>query len=203
MKMFSLLLVLISVSCSSRENQEQVSQVISVEDRARAIRESFTLLSQSSQADLAANEALLFEAFPGSFQEFLALYGEGKTFYESGYDHLMTLYNMKTIPSEKIVKKYIDLSKNGVWEADNTRELQWQAMDKILRNVEVANKYLAGKSEADIRSVFHFLLDSPHPQDKARKEAFETMVAKFAPINTVFAEYIKSEYADVVKERTH
>lgn len=204
MKAFNLLFVLaISISCASQDAREKENKIETIEEQTQLLEESFIKISNATDSNLETNELIFFESFPDSFEKFVALYGVDKPLYESGYDHLMALYNLKTISIKSLVEKYIELSKNGIWNADNTGDLQWQSFDKITNNTEVANRYLMSMSELEVRSVFYFLLDGPHPEDKGKKTEFEILVEKFRQINPIYVEWVQSEYSKVVKARTH
>lgn len=199
--LFSVLLV-ISFSCNSQEKTVNGSGFKSNDERVRAITEIFARISNSKEVSR-EDEKSFFDAFPDSFSLFDLLYNVEGPLYENGYDHLMALYKMKTISKEKILERYINLSKGGIWSGDNTGDLQWQAFEVIANNARSTALILKNYSKEEIGSVFYFLLDGPHPNDKDKVANYRRIRDAFVKIDNTYGRTIDQEYEKVINARLH
>ncbi|MFK7756029.1 MAG: hypothetical protein AB8B53_03770 [Flavobacteriales bacterium] len=115
-------------------------------------------------------EKKFFNAFPASFVEMEELFGYDRHVGESplydfdeGRKVLEVFGNIQTISNEDYIKKYIEININGFWQADHISSAF--GLDNLIISrprsfCNAMNKF----SDDDIKSVFRFIYDGPHPE---------------------------------------
>lgn len=114
-------------------------------------------------------ERQFFDAFPGSFAEFVALYGYENSpavLYHQGLEHLRLFNNIRSVNDTVYYKKLISLAIGGRWEADAVNDLQDGLRKRVLGNTELAVFHLRQHSPADVGSFWYFYFDEPHPAEQ-------------------------------------
>lgn len=119
-----------------------------------------------------------FDAFPNSFNEMQELFGYddqkgAAPLYTnpSGENIIQYFSKLNTIPKDKYYNKYINICINGIWEADNIREA-FGIHNRMLNDTEAVCSILEKKSNQEIKSVFRFIFDGPHPQNEDNEKLF-------------------------------
>ena len=150
-------------------------------DFKNAKQQADTLIKYFDKNQSDADEKY-FCAFPNSFQEMQALFGfdENKgaaPLYNDPYGKNMIKYfaNLNSISKEIYFDKYINICVDGVWEADNIREAFGFA-DKLTNDAEAACSSLSKRSDKEIKSIFHFIFDGPHPKNEYNKKKYNKLL---------------------------
>lgn len=147
-----ILFLIISITCHSQNKTSEKRDI-------QKLEQSFS----------SKQEKEFMESFPKDFSTLNATFGwneelnKAEPLYENSYSYIEYWFSLLQKPQYmQYEKSIIAISKNGKWDADAVNYFQKNALEYIKRN----NKYtlLNSLSEADLRSVLSFLLDSPHPK---------------------------------------
>ena len=150
------------------------------------------------------SEYEFFCAFPSSFSEMNELYGfsdeEGpKILYDGGGKQIELFKRLGSVPPEEYYQKYVDISIGGVWEADNIQGA-FGFGERLTSDTKNACLYLSMRSNEEIVSLFHFLFDGPHPDDKDALAEFETLHKIVAAESERLGKLMESAYAMLLAE---
>ncbi|MFD2034516.1 hypothetical protein ACFSKL_06935 [Belliella marina] len=145
-----------------------------------------------------------FGALPNSFEEFKEFYersyqlDDGRNLYLS-YDHhfLILLPNLYYIEKVEILKKLINLSLNGNWDADQISALQRCIQFKFAVEVKAACDILSGFPETEILKFWVFYFDGPHPENYQKD--FEELYQRYRTENVEIAELMKRTYTELLR----
>ncbi len=148
------------------------------------------------------NEYLFFCYFPNSFERMKQVFGfdnkDGAApLYYSG-EYIELFYHLNKIERNTYYDKYINICINGVWEADNISECFGLFNKFFTQDVNILIKILNNKSEREIRSVFRFLFDGPHPSQ--REKDYLLLNRCICDKNKRLAKFLEEEYAKLIKE---
>ena len=153
----------------------------STEQRADSLITFMTKATDSSLSNQIVWEQKFFCAFPNSFKGMQLLFGyddskgaaplystESET-YSYAHKHIMSdvigyFSELKSIPDSIYYKKYARINIDGYWEADNIIEA-FGLSHRLVSDSESACRTLSGFSDKELRSVFHFIFDGPHPKN--------------------------------------
>ncbi len=132
-----------------------------------------------------------FCAFPNSFREMEELFGfvndEPAPLYYSPEERLFEFERVysneiaffitlnKSIAPKIYYDKYISININGNWQADNIGDA-FQFHDEILKNPNSVIPVLLNYSDAEIKSVFTFIYDGPHPDNEYNDHIYHSLV---------------------------
>jgi hypothetical protein len=104
---------------------------------------------------------------------------------------------LTSIDKKDYYTKYINICVNGNWKGDNIAE-GFGLDNKLYRQTEDVIEVLKLRSEKEIRSVFRFLFDGPHPDN--RMESFKTIYDKLKSVDSSMAKLLKQEYEKLLAE---
>lgn len=144
-----------------------------------------TLLKYVNKKQQLADEKF-FCAFPNSFKEMQNIFGfhtdkGAAPLYDDtdGENVIGYFINLNSISKEVYYDKYINICVGGVWEADNIQDAFGLA-DRLTNDTEAACSSLSKRTDNEIRSVFHFIFDGPHPKNNYNEDIY----ARLLPILT-------------------
>jgi hypothetical protein len=162
-----------------------------------------TLTKYFDKKQLAADEKF-FCAFPNSFNEMQNIFGfddnkGAAPLYYNGENMIGYFANLNTISKEIYYDKYISICVDGVWEADNIREAFGLA-DKLTNDTEAACSSLSKRTDKEIKSVFHFIFDGPHPNNDDNKETYNRLFRKMTKQNERLSKLLTESYNKVMTE---
>ncbi len=135
-------------------------------DTQRGVLEDYYNLAQGK--DSIKYQKKFFAAFPNDFKSFNSLYGyiEGKgamPLYDQYSNHINFICRMRVIEEEEFLKKLVNLSLNGHWDADAINLLQDCIADHAAINLSLTVNVLKQFNQSEIKSFWFFLFDGPHP----------------------------------------
>ena len=136
-------------------------------------------------------EQKFFCAFPNSFKGMLSIFGYDEKngaapLYSTGNEtysyidrHIMSdviglFSELKSIPDSTYYERYIRINIDGYWAADNINEA-FGFYYRLMNHTESACKMLSKFSDREIRSVFHFIFDGPHPKNDYNEKLYENL----------------------------
>jgi hypothetical protein len=144
------------------------------------------------------SEVFFIRMFPDNFKEFKVLYGyeekDQKTIYGDLYknDEQLFDYQPKHIRIEEYIKKLIDISIGGVWQADSVNIIQMKINNLFVENSRLFIEILKKKNESEIRSFWKFFFDGPHPENQ--KNLYNDVLNKLEKIDEPMIPIVKSAY---------
>lgn len=153
-------------------------------------------------------EQKLFCAFPNSFEGMEHLFGyddEPAPLYHSDMINGIIPYfcQLSSIPSEAYYNKYIDININGNWQADNINQA-FGFHKRLLNDTEAACAVLGLRPVDEVKSVFHFIFDGPHPDHKANKALYKELHAKVSVADERLGNLLAATYDEMIsKEHSH
>ncbi len=147
-----------------------------------------------------------FDAFPSSFAEMEAVFGyetERKRgpLYSYAQDERIIQYfgNLESIPDSLYFDKYIRININGNWQANNIRDA-FGISQRILSDTESVSQAMSAFSDAEIKSVFRFIFDGPHPNHDGNARLYEELKAKLEIQNERLSELLTEAYDKLIQE---
>lgn len=116
-----------------------------------------------------------FDAFPTSFSEFERLYGfsdqmGAAPLYSKYGGHLQYFFRCPGISVRARIEKIYGIGMGGRWDADAPAMMQEACYQLIRENPREAKEILDRMPEKRASSFWYFVLDGPHPKDKATLE---------------------------------
>lgn len=156
-----LLAILFAFSAKGQDNPDSLNGLDSL------LVEYYNLSISSEDSN--HYKALFFETFPDNFQSFLNVYGyyeDEDTFYvRSLYnvscDHIDRLYiTADVVGKADFIKKLVDISQNGYWEADAVNCFKSNLKELFLNNVVDFLIVLESYNDSEKKSFWHFFFDN-------------------------------------------
>ena len=164
-----------------------------------------TLMKYFDKKQLVSDKKF-FCAFPNSFKEMQDIFGfeDNKGAaplydYPSGENMIKYFANLNTISKEIYYDKYINICVDGVWKADNIREAFGFA-DRLTNDTKAACSSLSKRTDNEIKSVFHFIFDGPHPNNDLNKETYNRLLPKVTKQNERLGKLLTDSYRKVMSE---
>ena len=197
-------------SCNAQESKiKKEMSFNSINEQAETIKKYHQALLKATGEEKLINELIFFKAFPNSFDQMQKLFGfDDKNGAGPLYDYeisndmelkgvISTFSKLTSIDKKDYYTKYINICVNGNWKGDNIAE-GFGLDNKLYRQTEDVIEVLKLRSEKEIRSVFRFLFDGPHPDN--RMESFKTIYDKLKSVDSSMAKLLKQEYEKLLAE---
>lgn len=209
MQRVSILLLLCMGFTSCQSQPQDAQNNATIEERAATLKEYYEKASNSTGEERAKYEQLFFDAFPSSFEEMQQFFGYGENkgvapLYDynieldrEGKSIISFFYNLSHIDKEQHYNKYIDICIGGKWEADNISE-GFDIGAKLYYDTEAMTSVLSKRTDKEIKSVFRFVFEGPHPNE--RKGSYEELYNKVKPVNPNVADLMKQSYEQLLAE---
>ena len=164
-----------------------------------------TLLKYVNKKQSVADEKF-FCAFPNSFKEMQNIFGfdDNKGVaplydYPNGKNMIEYFANLNSISKEIYYDKYINICVDGVWQADNIREAFGFA-DRLKKDTESACSSLSKRTDKEIKSVFHFIFDGPHPKNEHNEKIYTDLLPILTKQDERLGNLLKESYNKVMSE---
>lgn len=188
----------------------------SAEQQADSLIAFMEKATDSTLTDRVLWEQKFFCAFPNSFKGMKALFGFDN---ETGAAPLYSTDNpthnymdkrifsdvigffseLKSIPAKAYYSKYIRININGHWEADNISEA-FGFHHRLLNDTEEACQTLEKFTDEEVRSVFRFIFDGPHPKNDHNEEIFQSLKPEIEEQNERLGNLLYEAYATMTAE---
>ena len=121
------------------------------------------------------------EVFPRNFKEMQETFGYDD---EKGpaphYDHIIgggmikLFSEIEPVDKKMYYNKLIDICIDAKWEADNIRD-GFGIQKQLIKNPDDIYPILSNRSDDEIKSVFRFIFDGPHPDHKGNHETYDKL----------------------------
>lgn len=178
----------------------------SVQEQADSISAFMARASDSGLAERQKWEQKFFCAFPNSFDGMQAVFGyddESGTAplydYPQGANAIQFFSQLKSIPDSIYYDKYVRINIDGIWEADNIREA-FDFANRLIEDTESAGKALSTFSDKEIKSVFRFIFDGPHPKNDYNEKLYENLKPAIDSQNKRLSQLLTESYEKLMAE---
>ena len=141
---------------------------------------------------------LFFHTFPSNFKSFNAIYGWNDKIdkvgplYNSSQKHIDRFFSLKCIEKDSLTKKIINITIDGVWDADAISYFQSDLIQFASVHAEDFNKVLETYSDKNIISVWTFYFD--YENNLNRKKSYNEKIKQTLIINKKMIGFIKAGY---------
>lgn len=164
----------------------------------------------SSEEGTKADSAMIhyFRAFPSDFNTFKRLFGYQRDdndyiVEEPPVTHTLSGFLPKlkaVVPAKEYYEKMLSVGIGGVWDADEVNYLRQHIREIVVENVKLSLSVLSKKEEKEIKSIWRFLYDGPHPEHPFNRIHFEKLYSEVMDLNPKAAEQFKSAYERLLSE---
>ncbi len=188
-------------------NQAQADSMMKYYENAKAADSASKLMWEHK----------LFCAFPNSFEGMEQLFAfddesigppykydpekEAAPLYHSDMINGIIPYfgQLSSIPSEAYYNKYIDININGNWQADNISDA-FGFHKRLLNDTEAACAVLGLRPVDEVKSVFHFIFDGPHPDNDHNKAIYKELLPKVTAASERLGNLLAATYDEMLAE---
>lgn len=200
----------LSFTCIEFNFSSNQQQADSIADFLSALKNP---MSNSSKVML---EQKLFCAFPNNFEEMEALFGFDPTnkagplystsehsqnyLYKNISNDAIGYFNeLLSIPNEIYYQKSIRICIDGIWAADNIQD-GFGLRSRILEFPDVACNELSKFSDYELKSVFRFFFDGPHPNHDLNREEMIELRSELAKRSKRLSKLVTDAFEELIKE---
>lgn len=178
----------------------------SAEQQADSLLAFMEKATGSSSADRIRWEQKFFCAFPNSFREMQAVFGyvnENRAAslydYPKGANVIQYFSQLKSIPDSTYYDKYVRINIDGICEADNIREA-FDFANRIMEDTENACEVLSTFSDKEIKSVFRFIFDGPHPKNEYNEKLYKSLKPEMDSHNELLSRLLTESFEKLMAE---
>jgi hypothetical protein len=176
----------------------------SAEERADSLQVFMRKAKNSDSFERLKWELKFFCAFPDSFEEMQSVFGfddiKGTAplyEYPNGANAIEFFGKINSVPDSIYYDKYVRINIGGFWEADNIAEAFYFA-NRLIVDTEKACKSLAKFSDDEIKSVFRFIFDGPHPRNDYNEEKYQKLKLKIGRADMRLNKLLKLSYESLI-----
>ena len=158
-------------------------------------------------------ERKFFDAFPNSYAIMDSIFGykdkpaplyfskipRKVKSYVSSDSHIGLFCQLKSIPADKYYNKYVNICIDGYWQADKIREAFGFGLH-LYYNSKPTCKALSKKSDSEIKSVFRFIFDGPHPDNEQNKRFYKMLLPVVKAENERLSKLLTFSFNELIKE---
>ena len=208
--------IFVLASCNNERKADNIKTINTFADTTNNVKidcSLFKFKNAKEQADTLskyfdkkeiATDERFFCAFPDSFKEMQDIFGfdENKGSaplydYPNGENMIKYFAKLNSIPKDIYYDKYINICLNGVWEADNIREAFGFA-DRLTNDTNAACLSLSKRTDKEIKSVFNFIFDGPHPKNAQNEKIYNNLLPILTRQNERIGKLLTESYKKVI-----
>ncbi len=178
----------------------------SAEQQADSILAYMEKAKDSSSANRIMWEQKFFCSFPSSFKGMQAVFGYDNENgaaplydYPKGENIIQYFSQLKSIPDSTYYDKYIRINIDGIWEADNIREA-FDFANRLMQDTKNACKVLSTFSDNEIKGVFRFIFDGPHPKNEYNEKLYKNLKPEIDRHNERLSRLLTESYEKLMAE---
>ncbi len=178
----------------------------SAKQQADSILAFMKKAKNSSSTNRIKWEQKFFCAFPNSFKGMKIIFGYDNENgaaplydYPKGANIIQYFSQMESIPDSIYYNKYVKINIDGIWESDNITEA-FNFANRLTKNTQSACKVLSTFSDREIKSVFRFVFDGPHPKNKYNKKLYKNLKPKIENHNKRLSRLLTESYEKIMNE---
>lgn len=180
-------------------------KIINVKEQADTLTKYYKL-TIDKQADRQRCDNMIFCSFPDSFKDMQELFGYDDSKgaaplydYPLGENIIKYFGQMTTIPKDKYYDKYINICIGGIWQADNIRE-GFGIHERLINDSEAICSRLTKKTDKEIKSVFRFIFDGPHPKNDNNQMIYNQLLPNIDKFDKRLSNLLAESYNQLMKE---
>ena len=200
--LISILLSSVFLGCTQptrkdiKYTQQEQEQMIA--KKADQIKNSYQKLVDSNYSKEAQQD--YFDAFPYSFNSFMALFGCSDDFAKCGpLDYLdyfdAFFYKLLSIDKEIYLSKGVNIFIKGYWQSDAVGVFQDKMQAKFKQSFILFYSILKTHSEKEIKSFWHFYFSGPAPGHPEKVKDYNQIVKELNTIDKDMVPIVKEAYA--------
>lgn len=145
-----------------------------------------------------------FCAFPNSFDRMQAIFGYDNEkgaapLYYKGANVIQYFNQLQSISDSLYYDKFVKININGIWEADNIQSA-FGFDTKLLNDTENVCKSLSNFTDQEIKSVFRFIFDGPHPDNESNENLYKNLKSKIDSQNKRLSRLLTLAYKNLMAE---
>jgi hypothetical protein len=106
---------------------------------------------------------------------------------------------LQSISDSAYYDKYVRINIDGIWEADNIREA-FNFGNRLSIDTDNACKVLSKFSDKEIKSVFRFIFDGPHPDNEMNEGIYKDLKQKIDSQNARLSQLLTESYNELLAE---
>lgn len=172
MRIIRLLLIIIFtclVSSNKVLKEPELTQD-KIAQEAQLLLDNYKKAIRADELDKERLDNVFFESFPNSFSEMNKIFGyddvlgEGPLYFD-GFKIIEYFSKLNQKDRHAYYYKYINICIDGKWEADNIVR-GFGVYHRILNDTDVICELLDERTDEELKSVFNFIFDGPHPDNK-------------------------------------
>ncbi len=207
------ILLTTNLCIAQTENNFKDYHFDSIQVQADSIHQ-FALKAVAENTDFKSKwERKFFNAFPNSFVIMDSIFGYKekpaplyasklpKTFksYVNRDSHIGFFSQLTSIPTDKYYEKYVNICIDGYWQADKIREAFGFGIH-LLKNSKPTCEALSKKSDSEIKSVFRFIFDGPHPDNEQNRHFYKMLLPVVKAENEKLSKLLTIAFNKLMKE---
>lgn len=175
-----------------------------INKKANLLNEYYNNLKNISEGEKQRLEYLFFCVFPSSYKEMDLLFGvdynTGKgPLYDNGMPIIEYFNQLTTVPKYIYYEKFINICVNGIWQADNM-DGGFGFKQKLLNDTKECCKQLSKRTDEEIKSVFYYLFDEPHPNNQYSKKTYYKVEEAIAQEDERLLSLLQKAYNELISE---
>ncbi len=178
----------------------------SAEQQADSILVFMKKAKDSSSTNRIIWEQKFFCSFPNSFKGMQAVFGYDDENgaaplydYPQGENVIQYFSQLESIPDSTYYDKYVRINIDGIWEADNIREA-FDFANRLIKDTKNACKVLSTFSDKEIKSVFRFIFDGPHPKNEYNEKLYKNLKSEIDRHNERLSRLLTESYEKLMAE---
>ena len=178
----------------------------SAEQQADSILVFMEKAKDSNSANRIMWEQKFFCSFPDSFKGMQAVFGYddengAAPLYDfpKGENVIQYFGKLESIPDSTYYDKYVRINIGGMWEADNIREA-FDFANRLIQDTKNACKVLSTFSDKEIKSVFRFIFDGPHPKNEYNEKLYKNLKSEIDSHNERLSLLLTESYEKLMAE---
>lgn len=163
-------------------------------------------MDEAESDEMPSLEQDFFCAFPDRFDTIQRFLGNMESVEGySGYvgqrfdDTLHRFTFLKTIPKDDYYRKFVRMSIGGNWEADQISNT-FGFLGKLFHDIPNAGRVLAEFTDDEIRSVFRFAFDGPHPDHPEHHRKFDLLQKRLEPFDPRLSRLMSEAFLQLLAE---
>ena len=114
-------------------------------------------------------------------------------------DHIDLFRSLKYVNKKRYYNKYIDICIDGIWDADCIEE-GFGIGGKLYYDTKKITSLLAKRTDKEIKSVFRFLFDGPHPNNELNKKVYNRLYPTIKHAHPKVARLMQEAYEQLLSE---
>ncbi len=184
-----LFLFTINVCIGQTKNYFEDYTFESIQVQADSIHQFVLKAMSANTNDKNKWERKFFCAFPNSYAIMDSIFGFKEkpaplyhskiprkvSSYVSSTSHIGFFSQLTSIPTDQYYNKYVNICIDGYWQADKIR-IAFGFGLHLFYNTKPACKALSRKSNSEIKSVFRFIFDGPHPDNDQNRHFYKLLL---------------------------